>query len=85
MNKLLLLLFAFTISSYGQLNSNYERGYKDGYCKAKKEDKDVKIIFHEMPILGPTSRSAAQWALAAHNQNKYFEYLKKDILMYGTS
>jgi hypothetical protein len=39
MNKLLLLLFAFTISSYGQLNSNYERGYKDGYCKAKKEDK----------------------------------------------
>ena len=39
MKKLLLVLFAFTISSYGQLNSNYERGYKDGYCKAKKEDK----------------------------------------------
>ena len=35
----LFLLFAFTLSSYGQLNSNYERGYKDGYCKAKKEDK----------------------------------------------
>ena len=35
----LFLLFAFTLSSYSQLNSNYERGYKDGYCKAKKEDK----------------------------------------------
>ncbi|MDB2682875.1 DsbA family protein [Alphaproteobacteria bacterium] len=53
-----------------------------GYCKravpdiqaALKEDPNVKFIFHEMPILGPTSRTAAQYALAAHKQGKYFEY-----------
>lgn len=56
--------------------------YNCGYCKravpdlvklVAKDDK-VKVIFHEMPVLGPTSRVAAQWALAAHNQGKYFEY-----------
>ncbi len=56
--------------------------YNCGYCKRAlpdiqkvlNEEKDVRFIFQEMPILGPTSFTAAQWALAAHKQGKYFEY-----------
>ena len=40
MKKLLLLsIFIFSISTYGQLSSKYEKGFKAGYCEAKKEDK----------------------------------------------
>lgn len=56
--------------------------YNCGYCKKAFEDvqglldtdKNVKIVFVEMPILGPTSLTAAQWALAAKEQGKYFEF-----------
>ena len=56
--------------------------YNCGYCKRAlpdiqaivKDDDDVRFVFKEMPILGPTSMTAAQWALAAHKQDKYFEY-----------
>lgn len=56
--------------------------YNCGYCKKAlgdiqgilKEDQNVRFVFREMPILGPSSKTAAQWALAAHKQGKYFEY-----------
>lgn len=56
--------------------------YNCGYCKRAvpdiqaliKEDKNVRFVFREMPILGPTSLTAAQWAVAAHKQDKYFEF-----------
>lgn len=56
--------------------------YNCGYCKKVlpelqalvKEDPNVKIVFKELPILGPSSELAAKWALAAHRQNKYFEF-----------
>lgn len=56
--------------------------YNCGYCKRAvpdiqallKEDTNVRFVFKEMPILGPTSKTAAIWALAAHKQGKYFEY-----------
>ncbi len=56
--------------------------YNCGYCKralpdiqaALKGDENLRVVFKEMPILGPTSKTAAQWALAAHKQGKYFEY-----------
>lgn len=56
--------------------------YNCGYCKRAYEnvnklinaDKNVKFIFKEFPILGPTSETAARWALAAHNQDKYVEF-----------
>lgn len=56
--------------------------YNCGYCKRAvpdiqalvKEDENVRFVFKEMPILGPTSKTAAIWALAAHKQGKYFEY-----------
>ena len=56
--------------------------YNCGYCKrampdiieALKDDTKVRFVFREMPILSPTSMTAAQWALAAQKQGKYFEY-----------
>ncbi len=56
--------------------------YNCGYCKkafadlkaVSEADKNVKIIFFDFPILGPTSETAARWALASHKQNKYFAF-----------
>jgi protein-disulfide isomerase len=56
--------------------------YNCGYCKRAvpdiqalvKDDPNVRFVFREMPILGPTSVTAAKWAVAAHNQGKYFDY-----------
>jgi protein-disulfide isomerase len=56
--------------------------YNCGYCKKALddvltimgEDKGVKFIFVETPILGRTSELAAKWALAAKMQDKYLEY-----------
>ncbi len=56
--------------------------YNCGYCKKAIEDikeiietdKKVRFVFIEMPILGPTSLTAALWAHAAHKQGKYFEF-----------
>lgn len=58
--------------------------YNCGYCKhafadvqaVAEADKNVKIIFFDFPILGPSSESASKWALAAQKQNKYFEFHK---------
>ena len=59
--------------------------YNCGYCKHAftdlkaliDSDKNVKVIFKDFPILGPTSETAAKWALAAQKQDKYFAYHQK--------
>ena len=56
--------------------------YNCGYCKkayadvAKlvEEDKNLRFIFIEMPILSESSIEAAKWALAADKQGKFFEF-----------
>lgn len=56
--------------------------YNCGYCKKAleeiqtllKEDKNVKVVLYDMPILGPSSHEISKWAMAARKQNKYFEY-----------
>ena len=56
--------------------------YNCGYCKKALndvttligEDKNVKVVLVEMPILGRTSEIAARWAMAAKEQNAYFEF-----------
>lgn len=55
-----------------------------GYCKKAfdeilsviKDDKDVRVVFYDMPILGPSSHEISKWALASKKQDKYFEYHK---------
>jgi protein-disulfide isomerase len=53
--------------------------YNCGYCKSSvadlaklaADDKNIRIVFREVPVLSPTSRDAALWALAAANQGKH--------------
>lgn len=61
--------------------------YRCGYCKRAfesvdrliKEDKNLRVVFKEFPILGPESETASRWALAADMQGKYMEF--HDALM----
>jgi len=56
--------------------------YNCGYCKQAlpdvmtllDENKDLRLIFVEIPILGDSSVSAAHWALAAGKQGQYLPY-----------
>lgn len=59
--------------------------YNCGYCKRAlkevqavlAEDKDVRFVLKDMPILSPQSQTAAHWSLAAQRQGKYFEFHQK--------
>lgn len=56
--------------------------YNCGYCKQAlsdlmaliEQDKNVRLVFVEVPILGESSLAAAKWALAANKQKLYLEY-----------
>ncbi len=56
--------------------------YNCGYCKRAMpdvlklvdDDKDLKIVMKEFPILGPGSIFAARAALASRKQGKYWEF-----------
>lgn len=58
--------------------------YNCHYCKVAfpmiqallEKDKNLRVVFKDFPILGPTSETAAKWALAADKQKKYFEFHK---------
>lgn len=56
--------------------------YQCGHCKEMapivesliKKDKNLKVIYKELPIFGGASRFAAQAALASMKQNKYLPF-----------
>lgn len=56
--------------------------YNCGYCKRAlpdveavlNDDKNVRVVFKEFPILGPSSELAARYALAAARQDKYLDF-----------
>jgi protein-disulfide isomerase len=53
--------------------------YNCGFCRSSvadvqkliQNDKGVRVVYREVPILSPTSRDAAVWALAAAKQGKH--------------
>lgn len=53
--------------------------YACGFCRASlpaitgliASDPNVRIVYRELPILSPDSRTAAEWALAAALQNRF--------------
>ncbi len=55
-----------------------------GFCRQSvsdvarlvNEDKNLKIVFQELPILSDESRVAAAWGLAAAQQGKYYAFYK---------
>lgn len=56
--------------------------YACGYCRASlpaieqllKSDPGVRIVYREIPVLGPDSVVAARWALAAAEQGKFIAF-----------
>lgn len=56
--------------------------YQCGYCKRtmqtvldlQKEDPKIRIVWKELPILGPVSEFAARAAMAAAKQGKYLDF-----------
>ena len=56
--------------------------YQCGYCKrvfptvmnVLNADRNIRILWKELPILGPVSQFAARAAMAADKQGKYFAY-----------
>jgi protein-disulfide isomerase len=58
--------------------------YRCGYCKKvtadliplTQADSKVRVVFKELPILGPESETASRAALAAAKQNAYLEFHK---------
>lgn len=59
--------------------------YSCGYCRASvpdierllAEDKKLKIVWRELPILGPGSELAARGALSAAKQGKYMAFHRR--------
>lgn len=66
-----------TIVEFFDYNCHYCKEVFFTLRKLAEEDKNLKVIFKDFPILGPTSNTAAKWALAAHRQKKYFEFHQK--------
>ena len=66
--------------------------YNCGYCKKAfsdimklvDQDKNVRVVFQDLPILSPTSQKMAELSLAAHKQGKYFEFHKALMEYRGT-
>ncbi len=63
-----------TVVEFFDYNCPYCRQSLNDIVKLMEEDKNVKIVFKEYPILGEASRKASLAALAARKQNKYMEY-----------
>ncbi len=65
-----------TIVEFFDFNCGYCKKAFEDVQKIYNEDKNVRIVFMDMPILSPTSSKMTSIALAAHKQGKYFEMHK---------
>lgn len=63
-----------TVVEFFDYNCHYCKDVVPMILSVLEKDKNVRFIFKDFPILGPTSEAAAKWALAAHKQKKYFEF-----------
>jgi protein-disulfide isomerase len=60
-----------TIVEFTDYNCGYCRSSVADVRKLVANDANVRVIFREVPILAPSSRDAALWALAAAKQGKH--------------
>jgi protein-disulfide isomerase len=63
-----------TVVEFFDYNCGYCRKAFDNLVKLTKEEKDVRVVFIEFPILSEGSKVASQAAIASAKQNKYFEF-----------
>ncbi len=62
-----------TVVEFFDYNCGYCRKAFQDLVKLVEKDKNVRVVFQEMPILSPSSHQMAKVSLAAHAQGKYFE------------
>lgn len=65
-----------TLVEFFDYNCGYCRRALDELEKVLEKDDKLKVVFFDMPILGPSSLEVSKWSLAAQKQGKYFEYHK---------
>jgi protein-disulfide isomerase len=63
-----------TLVEFFDYNCPYCRQAAPLMQRLQQEDRQVRIVFKELPILGPGSRFAAQAALASQKQGKYVDF-----------
>jgi protein-disulfide isomerase len=60
-----------TIVEFYDYNCSYCRAFLPIMKRLLKSDGNIHLVYRELPIMSPTSRSAALWALAAARQGKH--------------
>lgn len=65
-----------TIVEYSDFNCPYCKQTERDVARLIAEDKNVKVVFRELPILSEASNDAALMALAAAKQGKYYAFHK---------
>jgi protein-disulfide isomerase len=60
-----------TVVEFFDYRCPYCKRVSDSLMTLVKDDPNVKVVYKELPILGPDSLVAAKIALAAHRQGKY--------------
>jgi protein-disulfide isomerase len=64
------------VVEYSDFNCPYCKQTERDLARLIAEDKNVKVVFRELPILSETSNDAALMALAAAKQGKYYAFHK---------
>lgn len=65
-----------TVVEFSDFNCPYCKQTEQDIAKLIANDKNVKIVFRELPILSEASNDAALMALAAAKQGKYYAFHK---------
>lgn len=74
-----------SIVEFFDYNCPYCRKVTPVLLEAEQADSQLRIVFKEFPILGPSSTYSAKAALAVHRQGKYFAFHKEMMLERGTA
>ena len=64
------------VVEYSDFNCPYCKQTERDIARLIAEDKNVKVVFRELPILSEASNDAALMALAAAKQGKYYAFHK---------
>lgn len=62
-----------SVAAFYDFNCPYCRKDAPALAKLIAEDRQVRLVLKELPVLGPDSEAAAKVALAAGRQGKFFE------------
>lgn len=63
-----------TVVEFFDYNCHFCKGAFPSIQTLLEKDKNVRVVFKELPILGQSSITAAKWALAADKQHKYYAF-----------